>query len=786
VARSEALLEEARTEYKLALAAGRQELVSTDGSEPRKRAPTGSEASEGVTLAAAAQGRPLDAPAAEALVVDVSRALEALHGQGALHLDVTPASIARVRDPAGKLAWRLLDFAEAQRMGTMEPTAAQRYLAPERLRGQFADARADLYGLCASVYFALAGKEPFAEAAPHEVAEAVMSRSPRAIDGLSPPLAAVLARGLARSPANRFATAAELRDEFTAAFREAAPEEREEPVLHRPRRPSLVQRAASMSDTVRRAILGEDGTTSASETPAVSAWHDAYLAKMRGFIIGATVACAAGCLMLGLITRANEPRVMALACLAGIAGIMWVHWILIRRGHTAVYWPLAIAGALTTGPAYAFGLHSAFGSVITVLLFAGGLFRGTLRTSWADRRWLALAAISVAYTAALILVVTGVLPDRGNMYVIEPRAAGWEPLIKHLALLVVFAGAFFGGAIVDRNYQALMHRAEATAREAAAKEALLATARAELDALLANAGGGLFTGTRVAGYRVGTLLGRGGMGEVYRATDEQSGEVVAIKLLKRERIGDLRALRRFMIEATALARVHSPYVATVKRVAHPDDDLPFFAMEHIDGVSLSSMLRARERLDLALVQSIVQDIGRGLQDVHRAGVVHRDVKPNNILFTSESGGHRWKLVDFGAAKLLDEGSSAAASVVIGTPRYMAPEQAISGRADARSDLYSLSVVIYGALTGRPAFTGHDPAEIARQALTVGPPHPAQFVDLPDGIMICLRIGLAAQPEDRFATASELLAAFEGAFDGALDRRVRDRGLDLLRRAPWAR
>jgi serine/threonine-protein kinase len=348
---------------------------------------------------------------------------------------------------------------------------------------------------------------------------------------------------------------------------------------------------------------------------------------------------------------------------------------------------------------------------------------------------------------------------------------------------VVYLGAFFAGSVVDRSYQALTVRAEATARDAAAKEALLVTARAELDRALSGAGEGLFTGTRVAGYLVGRLLGRGGMGEVYEGREVDGDERVAIKLLRRDRLGDARALRRFTIEASALRRVHSPYVAAVRYVSGADDDVSCIAMEYIDGVSLSALLRERERLEPRLVRSVIEDVGRGLHDVHRAGVIHRDVKPQNILLTDQGPGQRWKLVDFGAAKLVGPEAATTHHVIIGTPRYMAPEQ-VAGRADARSDLYSLCLVAYRALTGRPAFGGRDPVEIARVAAAGGPPDPSALVEISPDVALCLRIGLAAKPEDRFATASELLAAFDAAFDDRLEPHVRARARELLRRAPW--
>jgi len=199
-------------------------------------------------------------------------------------------------------------------------------------------------------------------------------------------------------------------------------------------------------------------------------------------------------------------------------------------------------------------------------------------------------------------------------------------------------------------------------------------------------------------------------------------------------------------------------------------------MEFIDGRTLSELLRDKRRLSFDEVAALVRDVARGLADVHAAGVFHLDLKPQNVIFADG----RWKLVDFGVARLAGADDR---RWVLGTPSYMAPEQAVGDPVDARSDLYSLSAIAYRALTGRTPYTGKTPADIARAARSEAPPDPARIAAMPEDVSIALRVGLAVEPDDRYATARELDAAFADAFVGNLSDAIHRRAHRL---APWRR
>jgi len=754
------------------------------------------------------------------LVEDLASALEAIHAAGVVHLDVNPRNVMRTADGT----WKLLDFGLAQlraaRAADSQPVGTLRYLAPERLRGSFADARADLYGLSACLYAATTGHDPFHDLPAAALPRAVIDRmplAPRALADLPAQVEQVLLIGMAKLAVDRFDSASELRAAFGAAL-DGRLEQRwrdradgiarvipwsdavsvPDPTTQvSPPAAALVAATASpdlVGDTRAEpptlppqagAAPARDENAVTSNPASTYAWQDAYHGKMRGFSISVTALCLGGAVILRIIVVDPGALLFAWLCIAGIIAAVWLHERLSRRRPEAPpYWPWALVGMFSVGPTYALGFHSGFASIAAVLLFAGGLFRAGVRPSWIDRRGLVLASVCVAQGATFGLTLLGVLPDRGNAPVLEPGLSAHVSLIQHLLLQGVYVASFVAGLIIDRRFEALTVRAQTAVREAARQEALLATARAELDRALAGESGGIFSGLRVGRYQVGRLLGRGGMGEVYVATQADSGQRVALKLMRSDRVADPASLRRLLREAQALSRIDSPYVARVVDIGGIEEGLPYIAMEFIEGRSLASLLRQRDRLALDEVRALVRDVARGLQDVHRAGVVHRDLKPQNVVLAQAEGAAHWKIVDFGVAKLLDAASGTTQHLIVGTPQYMAPEQAMGERVDARSDLYSLCLLVYRALTGSPAQTAYAPGQAARVALLVGIPDPRSFVEVPADLALALRMGLAARPEDRFATALELATAFDEAFDGRLSPHLSGRARDLARREPW--
>jgi len=537
---------------------------------------------------------------------------------------------------------------------------------------------------------------------------------------------------------------------------------------------------------------GRSGTRGSSSTSrprggvssgGASAWLAASNDRMRRVFVLILAVSVSGAVLLGVIAVNPVPLHFAWASIAAIACAVAVHNLnVMRRGDAGEHWPWTVAGVLSVGPAFSTGLHSAFSAVIVTPLFLGGLFRATDRAAWGnDRRARIWIGIALAQASAFALVFAGVVPDLGNVPVLVAGVPRWQSVVQHLLLQGVFAIAFAGGVIVDRRYEDLVEQARAAARRASIQETTLNLASEAIDKLLGAAAEAIFLDQQIGHYRMARLLGRGGMGDVYEAVDARSGERAAVKLLRRDRAADPTSLRFFADEARALGRVRSPYVARVLEAGSVEGDLPYIAMELVEGRTLSAVLHQRGRLALGALRDLVRDVSQGLGGVHQASVVHRDVKPQNIVLTGEVAGARWKLVDFGVAQVQDL-VRAPEGVVVGTPQYMAPEQASGAPVDARADLYSLCLVIYRALTGRPAFVG-DLAELAR-ARHRPPPNPGSFIDVPRDVELALRIGLSVRPADRFASAEELREAFEAAFDGRLDPKLRRRGEEMLAFEPW--
>jgi serine/threonine protein kinase len=763
------------------------------------------------------------------LVVDVSSALEAIHAQGIVHLDVKPSNIVRASGSGGRPTWKLIDFGVAQARAAVAaealPVGTLRYMAPEKLSGKSVDARTDIFGLSATIYAAITAHEPFEDlSAPSLPAAAArqLPMAPRHYVDVHEDVELALRIGLAKDPAERYATPRELREALLSALdgRLAAADRERARTLERggtwsagappqeqqidatlptcgpppgqqgdlagltpPAPPVDVDAERAAPDA--RASMPPPSLTGSSTTPK-TAWQDAYRSKMRGFFAGINGLCAAGALLMLMIGRERDPLIFALACIAGIVVAAWLQrFLAAQRPHVSIYWPWAVVGTLSIGPAYSLGLHSGFASVLVLWLFAGGIFRAAHRWGWLDRRGLVLAGILLGNTGLFVLILLGIVPDDGNLAVRQAGSQTWGLVILHVLLMSAYVAAFLAGQVVDRRHEALTIRVEAAVRTAARQEALLATVRSQLEIAL-DGGGGIFTGQLIGRYQVGRLMGRGGMGEVYEATQSDSGQRVALKFIRGDRAAQPNVLKMFLKEGRTLNLVRSPYVARVLDVAGIDDELPFVALEFIEGRTLADILREHEQLGLPEIREMVHDVGRGLQDVHDAGILHRDIKPSNVIRTTSDESVRWKLVDFGIAKMISPGAAATGPLVIGTPAYMSPEQALGNRLDARSDVYSLSLVIYRALAGRPAFTGHDPAGIAAAAAAGGPPDPSPYVDLPADVVRVLRIGLAARPEDRFASAAELTLAFEEACEGKLSDERRRRAADLLRRQPWAK
>jgi hypothetical protein len=248
-------------------------------------------------------------------------------------------------------------------------------------------------------------------------------------------------------------------------------------------------------------------------------------------------------------------------------------------------------------------------------------------------------------------------------------------------------------------------------------------------------------------YELGAVIGRGGMGAVYRATDLVLRRTVAVKVLPAALAeADPTHVARFEREARAAASLTHPGVVAVYDTG-ADEATRFIVMECVSGRDLAAILRDRAPLDPARAVSITEQVADALAAAHAAGIVHRDVKPANVMIT-EDGSVR--VLDFGIARALDGATLTHGAAVLGSAAYMAPEQALGERADERSDIYSLGCVLYAMLTGRPPFTG-EAAAILHQHVNAEPRPPSEINPLlspalEELVMAMLAKSPAARPQ----------------------------------------
>jgi serine/threonine-protein kinase len=334
---------------------------------------------------------------------------------------------------------------------------------------------------------------------------------------------------------------------------------------------------------------------------------------------------------------------------------------------------------------------------------------------------------------------------------------------------------------VRRANQAALERARERERELRMREAQLLEAKGELDRALRQ-GEGRLTGQLIGRFRLGDLLGRGGMGEVYAATDEADGKVVAVKMLHPAMLEDPANVQRFLREARATAAVPSEHVARVMEVGTLPNGVPFIVMELLEGHDLAFYLRRTPQLSLRQVVELVEHTARALAAVQQAGVVHRDLKPANI-FLTDTLPRRWKVLDFGLSKL-HGAEQITKDQAVGTPSYMAPEQIRGKDVDHKADLYALAAIAYRCITGRPPFMGDEVAKVLMDALTRMPESPRLFAQIPIEVELVLAIGLAKRRSERFSSADELARALQNAERGELDGVTRARGWAILKQYPW--
>jgi len=506
-------------------------------------------------------------------------------------------------------------------------------------------------------------------------------------------------------------------------------------------------------------------------SPLEALERDELMRTRRFCTIGALIGLAGGGSVLLLPGDPTASVILLSSIGCALAAILFLYArtsdpLRFRQSTTLLGWYVPAICVCTAIPY--FGVFSPAPIVLVLGIYFTGLGRSSA---------LALGVyVTCAGAQAIIasLVITHAVRDPGIVQIL-PIAVREQWIVQAL-VQVVLAGTFITARISRKTALAAVGELERAVRLAAHREALLLEAREELERAL-RSGRGRFTDQMIGGYQLGEVLGRGAMGEVYAGTDA-NGRDVAVKLLSQASLGNANHVLRFLRELRTAAGLSSKNVVRVIDVGeHP---VPYLVMERLEGKTLAEMLRNQRALPAREVLDMVRQVGVGITAAAAAGIVHRDLKPQNVFLHKGT----WKVLDFGVARAIDSGDTLTAGHVVGTPSYMAPEQAAGATVDHCTDLYALAAIAYRSLTGHPPYAAGEIAETLYKVVHTLPRRPSELVELPADVDLVLAIGLAKRPGQRFSSAGELADALLHAFSETLPPAVRERGLMIEREGAW--
>ncbi len=488
---------------------------------------------------------------------------------------------------------------------------------------------------------------------------------------------------------------------------------------------------------------------------------------------------ASGLVVAPLFGGSAHAQILFLVALAfALLLNAWLGYVTLRgryqSRHSLIYF--ALAPFSNAAILYHLGV---FGPILVVLVL------NVYTTCLGYRRRVAHVTFVGAVLPVAVLgggIALGVLDDVGLISVVRELSGVARGAI--VLGLILFLGLVYGQARSTRRIivASLVERDEAV-RTASHREAMFLEARQDLERALHAGGMGRFTDQVLGAYKLGAVIGRGGMGEVYEAVDVASGEVAAVKMILPEVLSRPAYVRRFMREVRIASSLESPHVAKVLAVGDESAPLPYLAMELLKGEDLAQRLRRVDKLPLAEVVTLVEHACRAVDAAATAGIVHRDLKPQN-LFAVDGGTTVWKVLDFGVSKIA-AGATLTRGEAIGTPQYMAPEQATGAEVDVRSDLYAVAAIAYRALIGIPPFSGGDASEVMIAVTKKMPIRPSVIVAIPDALELVLAVALAKDPDERLQNPTELAKAFAAGADGVISPSLGSRAKRLLETNPWS-
>jgi len=465
----------------------------------------------------------------------------------------------------------------------------------------------------------------------------------------------------------------------------------------------------------------------------------------------------------------------------GIPMGYWFQWVISKPGGltpermTATAVGLGVNGYV--GILF-FGVFSGATTIVVLSLFIAS------RTEFLNSAFLLYLLSAVAEALFGGLIISGVMDDPGLITL--GGASVFEAIFMILFLQCMYFGAFMMGKASRKMTIDAIDELEGARRQVGQRDALLNEARNDLDHALQVVGGpGRYTEQTIGSFKLGVIIGRGAMAEVYEAHHTETNEPAAIKLLHQNLLAEPRAVARFIREARAAAALDSPHVARIVEASDPLEPLPYLAMERLSGNDLAHFLRHKPIMSMSKVLELIEQVADVVDRASEAGIVHRDLKPQNLFLAEQPTGKPiWKVLDFGVSFLAEGSGTLTQGNVVGTPSYMSPEQARGGAVDQRTDIHALTAIAYRCLTGRPPFTGRDIPQVMYAAVHSMPEQPSVVADVTPEVEAVIAVGLAKRREDRFESGAKLVEALESAARGQLDPKVRDLAMGLLAELPW--
>lgn len=460
-------------------------------------------------------------------------------------------------------------------------------------------------------------------------------------------------------------------------------------------------------------------------------------------------------------------RVLAVAMALCIPPSVWLYVALRDPSRYREWYVVAVMLGITATTyvgIFYWGIFSPAPALVVVGIFF------FCRAQSIKAAWVIFVACAGIQAALAALVIGGVMRDRGIFQAGDRDTS--ELLIAQGQLQVVFLFTFWLARSARKTMLAAITRHQSAVRQVALREALLIEARQDLDRAMKVGGVGRYTDQTIGSYRLGAIIGRGAMGEVYEAVQVEAETPAAIKVLHPNVLDDPDHVARFLREARAASALQSPHVVEVLAASPPGEPLPYLVMERLRGRDLASQLRDTRRLTMEQLSKLVAEVGSVLDEAREKGIVHRDLKPQNLFLAERDRLEPiWKVLDFGVSKLADHHGTLTHGAVIGTPAYMAPEQARGAEVDHRADLYALAAIAYRCVTGRPPFAGRDPLSVLFSVVNEEPPRPSEIAGLPPTFDAVLAKGMAKNPADRFETAAALGAALAAAAESRSDSAI---------------